>query len=41
MGKRKVEESEQERDGIIRKTGVAIADFKDGKVNQQRNVSSV
>ena len=41
MGKRKVEESEQERDGIIRKTRVAIADFKDGKVNQQRNVSRV
>ena len=41
MGNRKVEESEQERDGIIRKTGVAIADFKDVKVNQQRNVSSV
>ena len=41
MGKREVGESEQERDGIIRKRGQAIADFKDGKVNQQRNVSSV
>ena len=41
MGKREVEESERERGGIMRKTRPAIADFKDGRVNEQRNVGSV